>query len=197
MSNFKFRHLTDEFDGEAGDVPCVIDSFMSEDMRGSFIKDFNVDVFAKENLPTDLKEVFYTESHRNVLRGLHFQLPADGKGQQAKIVRCIHGKVWDVVVDLRPTSSTYRKSFGMELSGNKQLFVPKGFGHGYFVLEDSIVCYKADEVFSSGDSGIYFMDSGLQPIDWHIPAGVDPILSIKDAELMSFDEYDKLVKAHS
>ena len=100
-----------------------------------------------------------TISKRGVIRAIHFQLDR----QQAKLVRCISGHVYDVIVDLRPASPTFGQWRGFDLTGENQveLYVPEYFGHGYLVLEDSIVSYKCAEVFySDGDSGIMYNDKG-------------------------------------
>lgn len=168
----------------------LIQPFVSEDERGKFIKDYNVDVFENWGLEHPLKEVFYTVSHKGVIRAIHFQL---GK-QQAKLVRCIHGRIYDVIVDLRKDSPTYGQWEGFELTGEnaKCLYVPEYFGHGYLVLEDSVVSYKCNEVFfAEGDSGIKFDDSDIG-VKWPyelIGGKENLIISEKDKALCSFKEY--------
>ena len=99
---------------------------------------------------------------------MHFQRPPF---EQTKLVRCVSGKILDVAVDLRTNSKTYGKSFSIELSSenNKQLFVPKGFAHGFQVLsETAIVNYKVDNFYNSkSDSGIIWNDKDLS-IDWNL-----------------------------
>lgn len=192
---FEFYKLSSTFDESAGPVPATIYSLIATDDRGALIKDFNDELFAIHGIDFKCKEVFFTESHKGVIRANHFQLPLGGRDQQAKLVRCVKGEVYDVVTDLRPWSRTYGKSTGRLLTetNHMQFYVPKWFGHGYYVLEDSIVCYRADEVFTPGDSGIFYADPDLK-IDWHIPEGTEPILSEKDRNLMSFKEYDELVR---
>ncbi|MFQ8894789.1 MAG: dTDP-4-dehydrorhamnose 3,5-epimerase family protein [Dorea sp.] len=123
----------------------LITPFFASDNRGGLIKDYNVEVFNEQGIKHDLKEVFYTISKKGVIRAIHFQL---GK-QQAKLVRCVSGHVYDVIVDLRPDSLTYGQCRGFHLTGEnmKMLLVPEYFGHGYLVLEDSVVSYKCAEVF--------------------------------------------------
>lgn len=170
-----------------------ITPFYATDERGGFIKDYNVDTFKENGITHNLKEVFYTLSKRGVIRAIHFQL----NKQQAKLVRCISGHVYDVIVDLRPDSPTFGKWEGFDLTGeNKfELFVPEFFGHGYLVLEDSIVSYKCGEVFyGEGDSGIMFDDSDID-IKWPfelIGGKENLIISEKDMNLMSFQEYKDL-----
>lgn len=171
----------------------LITPFFASDERGGFIKDYNVDIFQENGINHDLKEIFYTISNRGVIRALHFQL---GK-QQAKLVRCVSGHVYDVITDLRPESETFGKSLGFHLTGDnrKALLVPEYFGHGYLVIEDSIVSYKCAEVFyGEGDSGIMYDDPDLN-INWPfdlIEGKEHLIISEKDKHLMSFKEYCKL-----
>ena len=83
----------------------LISPFIAYDERGAFIKDYNIDTFQNNHIQHELKEVFYTKSKKGVIRAIHFQL---GK-QQAKLVRCIHGHIYDIIVDLRPSSPTFGK----------------------------------------------------------------------------------------
>ena len=172
-----------------------ITPFYATDERGGFIKDYNIDTFKANGLDRELKEVFYTISKKGVIRALHFQL----EQQQAKLVRCITGKVYDVIVDLRPDSETYGQWLGFELSGDNRtaLYVPEYFGHGYLVLEDSVVSYKCGEVFyGAGDSGIMYDDPDIA-VQWpfELIGGKEKlIISEKDRRLMSFREYDQLEK---
>ena len=171
----------------------LVDPFVSEDERGAFIKDYNRDCFAENGIKHEIKEVFYTISHKGVIRAIHFQL---GR-QQAKLVRCIKGHVFDVIVDLRKDSSTYGKWFGFDLSESncREVYVPEFFGHGYLVLEESIVSYKCNEnFFPEGDSGIAFDDPDIG-IEWPyelIGGKENLIISSKDKTLMSFKEYTDL-----
>ena len=120
------------------------------------------------------------------MRGLHFQIPPHA---QAKLVRVLYGKVLDVVVDLRSQSKTYGESFSIELSAenNKQLYIPRGFAHGFLVLEDdTIFTYKCDNFYNkSSEKGILYNDVTIN-IDWNFP--VDQlILSSKDKNLPTFE----------
>ena len=173
----------------------LIKSFHATDNRGGFIKDYNVDTFRANGIDHDLKEVFYTVSKRGVIRALHFQLVK----QQAKLVRCISGHVYDVIADLRPDSPTYGQWRGFHLTGDNtlSLLVPQYFGHGYLVIQDSIVSYKCGEVFyGEGDSGIMYNDPDLA-IEWpfdEIGGEQNLIISEKDLHLMSFNDYSQLEK---
>ena len=168
----------------------LIRPFYADDERGGFVKDYNIDTFRANGIEHELKEVFYTISHKGVIRAIHFQL---GR-QQAKLVRCVKGKVYDVIVDLRKESETFGKWVGYELSeeNRNELYIPEFFGHGYLVLEESIVSYKCGEVFyAEGDSGIMYNDPDIA-VDWpfELIGGEEKlIISEKDRKLMSLEEY--------
>lgn len=170
-----------------------IQPFYATDERGGFVKDYNIDVFKANGIEHELKEVFYTISKKGVIRATHFQLVK----QQAKLVRCVSGHVYDVIVDLRPDSPTFGQWRGFDLTGENQveLYIPQYFGHGYLVLEDSVVSYKCGEVFyGEGDSGIRFNDPDIN-IQWPFEkiGGIENIIiSEKDENLMSFKEYNGL-----
>ena len=167
-----------------------IQPFYATDERGGFVKDYNIDMFKTNGIEHELKEVFYTISKRGVIRATHFQLVK----QQAKLVRCISGHVYDVIVDLRPESPTFGKWRGFDLTGENQveLYIPQFFGHGYLVIEDSIVSYKCGEVFyGEGDSGIMYNDHDIN-IQWPFEqiGGIENlIISEKDKKLMSLKDY--------
>ena len=159
----------------------IIEPQLFKDDRGFFYESYN-----KNNLDNVINIVFVqdneSKSNRGVIRGLHFQAPPF---EQTKLVRCISGNILDVAVDLRTSSKTYGKFFSIELSSenNKQLFVPKGFAHGFQVLsETAIVNYKVDNFYNpKSDSGIIWNDKDLS-IDWNLD--VKPILSDNDLKLI-------------
>ena len=126
-------------------------------------------------------------SHYGTIRGLHFQV---GENAQSKLLRVLQGSILDVVVDLRQDSPTYGEHISVELSdeNNHQLWVPKGFAHGFSVLsETALVCYKCDAYYNKdGDYGIHPLDETLN-IDWKIPKAVQ-VLSEKDSVLPKFKE---------
>ena len=161
----------------------IIQPQLFKDDRGFFYESYN-----KNNL--DINIVFVqdneSKSYKGVIRGLHFQAPPF---EQTKLVRCVSGNILDVAVDLRTNSKTYGKSFSIELSSenNKQLFVPKGFAHGFQVLSEiAIVNYKVDNYYNpDSDSGLIWNDKDLS-IDWNLD--LKPILSKKDLKLISFKE---------
>ena len=148
-------------------------------------------VLIKKNLKkkTGLKVNFVQDnqsiSQRGVIRGLHLQ---KGEFAQAKLTRVIKGRVLDVAVDLRKDSPTFGKHFSIELSGenNKQLFVPKGFAHGFSVLEDdTIFAYKCDYYYNKeSEGGVVYNDKELD-IDWMLNEE-EMILVEKDKELKRF-----------
>ena len=159
-------------------------------MRGLFTKDYSKAVFEQNGIQYDLAEVFYTTSHKGVIRAIHFQRVK----QQPKLVRCIHGHIHDVVVDLRKDSPTFRQWLSFELSGDRprEILVPAGCGHGYLVLEESIVSYKcAERFYAEYDDGIMWNDPDLA-IDWplELVGGLDRvILAEKDQNLQSFADF--------
>lgn len=171
-----------------------IQPFYATDERGGFVKDYNIDMFRANGIEHELREVFYTISKRGVIRATHFQLVK----QQAKLVRCISGHVYDVIVDLRLDSPTFGQWRGFDLTGENQveLYIPQFFGHGYLVIEDSIVSYKCAEVFyGEGDSGIMYNDSDIS-IKWpfeQIGGEENLIISDKDKNLMSLETYKQLM----
>lgn len=183
MQKWNFERL--ELEGAYKITP-----FFAEDNRGGFLKDYSREVFENNGIHHDLAEVFYTISKKGVIRAMHFQR----KKQQAKLVRCVSGKVFDVIIDLRKDSPTFMKWQGYYLTGENQveLLVPEGFGHGYLVLEDSVVSYKCGEKFyGEYDDGIRFDDPDMA-IDWpyeEIGGKENVILSSKDENLPSWREF--------
>ena len=159
------------------------------DDRGYFLESFNLKSFEKNIGNIKFIQDNESKSFRGVLRGLHFQKPPY---DQAKLVRCIEGSVMDVAVDLRKGSPTYGKHFSIELSSeNKtQLFIPRGFAHGFSVLSDSaIFAYKVDNIYAPKyDSGIRFDDKDLC-IDWGLKIS-EVQLSKKDINLLSFKDLE-------
>lgn len=163
----------------------IITTEQFKDDRGLFHESFNKKVlekFVEINFVQDNE----SKSKKGVIRGLHFQKPPHA---QVKLVRCVFGKILDIVVDLRKSSKTFGKFFSIELSSenNKQLLVPKGFAHGFQVLSnEAIVNYKVDEYYYPNlDSGIIWNDKDLS-IEWH--NNIEPIISQKDSKLVLFKD---------
>lgn len=164
----------------------VIEPTVFGDDRGSFFESFNKQrFFDLTGIHIDFVQDNQSLSQRGVLRGLHFQ---KGEFVQAKLVRVIKGKVLDIVVDIRKESETYGDVFSIELSGenNKQLFVPRGFAHGFSVLEDqTIFSYKCDNYYNKeSEGGIIYNDAELN-IDWKL-SSKEILLSEKDKVLPNF-----------
>jgi dTDP-4-dehydrorhamnose 3,5-epimerase len=165
----------------------IVEPKVFGDKRGNFFEIFNKKIFKdKTGLEIDFVQDNQSTSQRGVLRGLHMQ---KGIFSQAKFVRVIKGSVLDIVVDVRKDSSTYGEHFSIELSedNNKQLFVPRGFLHGFVTLEDqTIFSYKCDNYYKpESEVGVIFNDKDLN-INWKIPL-VDIMLSEKDANLPNFN----------
>ncbi len=159
------------------------------DHRGYFFESFQQIKFDEAIGKTKFVQDNESKSGLGVLRGLHFQKPPFS---QAKLVRVITGRILDVVVDLRKGSPTFKQSYCIELNDiNKlQLFIPRGFAHGFVVLsEEAIFSYKVDNLYAPDyDAGIRFDDPDLQ-IDWQLPAELLK-LSEKDRELPLLSEID-------
>lgn len=165
----------------------LIDPFIAYDERGSFIKDYSKEVFEENGIHHDLKEVFYTLSHKGVIRAIHFQR----EKQQAKLVRCVKGHIFDIICDLRKNSPTFGKWIGFELSdkNNQEVLVPEGCGHGYLVIEPSIVSYKcAEKFYGEYDDGIMWNDKTIN-IKWPLDKVGEIILSEKDRNLQKFESF--------
>lgn len=179
----KFQFIKLELDGA-----YEINPFVVYDKRGNFIKDYSKEIFFNNGICHELKEVFYTTSFKGVIRAIHFQKHY----QQPKLVRCIKGKIYDVIVDLRKNSLTFKKWIGIELSeqNKKEIYIPAGFGHGYLVLEDAVVSYKCSEKFyGEYDSGIKWDDETLD-IKWPLDlVNKKIVLSDKDEKLQSFEQF--------
>jgi len=164
------------------------------DERGYFIKDYSKEVFEANGIHHDLKEVFYAQSRKEVIRAIHFQRV----NEQAKLVRCVSGKIYDVIVDLRKNSPTFGQWRGFYLSeiNKDELYVPEHFGHGYLIIEPSIVSYKcAEKFYGEYDDGIMWNDPDIG-IKWPVElVNNKVILSKKDKALQSFIKYcEKLTK---
>ncbi len=159
------------------------------DKRGSFFEVYNHKKFIEATgLEIDFVQDNQSSSQYGSLRGLHLQV---GDYAQAKLVRVVKGKVYDVAVDLRKDSPSFKKIYGAILSeeNNKQLFVPRGFAHGFVSLSEEVVfAYKCDNYYhKASERGIIYNDQDLN-IDWKIPRE-DIILSEKDGELPTLKQF--------
>ncbi len=179
--------LATEFEGL-----WVIEPTIFGDERGYFFESFNQHKFEKE---TGLAAHFVQDNESlsafGVLRGLHSQL---GEYAQAKLVRVLSGKILDVVVDMRPGSATFGRSFSLILSeeNKQQLYIPRGFVHGFVVLSQSAkFSYKCDNFYSpKHELGIIYNDPDLA-IDWQLPED-QLVISEKDKNLPTFQAVERL-----
>lgn len=157
------------------------------DSRGFFFESYNHTEFKNHKLNVEFLQDNQSVSHKNTIRGLHFQNPPF---EQGKLVRVITGMALDVVVDIRKKSPTYGKHYSIILKGNdnKMLWIPPGFAHGFATLEDNTVFfYKCTAMYNKeSESGIKYDDPQLG-INWGIE---NPVLSGKDLELKNFSEAD-------
>lgn len=162
-----------------------------EDHRGKFVKTFHQDIFRNSGLETEFHEEYYSVSHQNVLRGLHFQRPPR---DHVKLVYSLVGEVMDAVVDLRLGSPTYGQFALFNLSEAKanMVYIPPGLAHGFYVLsETAILMYKTSTVYAPDhDAGILWNSAG---IPWSDP---NPILSKRDREWSSLTEFKSPFRYH-
>lgn len=166
----------------------IIEPTVFEDERGYFYEKFNEKKFEElTGMNGHFVQDNISKSSYGVLRGVHLQ---KGEYAQAKLVSCLEGRVFDVAVDLREDSPTFGKWFGVELTPeNKlQLYVPRGFGHGFSVLsETAIFAYKCDNFYNKESEGsVIWNDSDIN-IDWRLPENA-VLLSEKDSKLPPFSE---------
>lgn len=184
--------MIQKFEFKEAEIKGLIEvtPFNADDIRGCFTKDYSKEVFEANGIKHDLMEVFYTTSYKGVIRALHFQR----EKQQPKLVRCIHGHIYDVVVDLRKDSSTFKKWLGFDLTGenHNEILVPAGCAHGYLVLEESIVSYKcAEKFYGEYDDGIMWNDTDIN-VKWPLEqiGGEDRmIIADKDKNLQTFQQF--------
>jgi dTDP-4-dehydrorhamnose 3,5-epimerase len=167
----------------------IIEPTVFDDTRGYFLESYNQNKFEEVVGKVLFVQDNESKSTRGVLRGLHFQKPPF---DQAKLVRCIDGTVLDVAVDIRKGSKTYGQHIAVELSGEnkKQLFVPRGFAHGFVVLSESATfAYKVDNTYAPDhDAGIRWNDKELN-IQWDMEDS-KVLVSEKDAELPFLSEFE-------
>ena len=160
---------------EISDV-ILVKPELIEDHRGFFMESYHIEKFTIGGIKSKFVQDNHAKSVQNTLRGLHFQV----NFPQAKLLRCLKGKVFDVAVDIRKYSSTYGKWVGEILSDeNKhQLFIPVGFAHGYYVMSETAeIAYKCSEIYHPEDAlGLRWNDPDIA-IEW---PGNSPVLSEKD-----------------
>jgi dTDP-4-dehydrorhamnose 3,5-epimerase len=161
----------------------LIENFEFHDDRGGFVKSFSDELFRSSGINFVAKEIYYSLSRRNVIRGMHFQLPPK---EHAKLIYVTSGSIVDVILDLRTNSSTFGKCNSFTLSaGKNSLFIPEGCAHGFKSLEDnSCVVYNQTSCYSrEHDAGILWNSFGFA---WDVK---DPILSERDKGFTSFTKF--------
>lgn len=154
----------------------VIEPSVFDDSRGFFMETFHIDKFAEVGLPTEFLQDSHSHSKIGVLRGLHYQAPKE----QGKLVRVAAGAIYDVVVDIRRGSPTFAAWVGIELSAanNLQLWIPKGFAHGFCVLSEAAdVIYKMDKTYAAEESRVILWNDADIGIEWPIET---PLVSTAD-----------------
>lgn len=148
----------------------IFDPAVFSDSRGYFVETFNENTFKNAGIEVRFVQDNESKSQYGVVRGLHYQ---QNPHAQAKLVRVISGEVLDVVVDIRKGSPTYGKSYEIILSGEnkRQLFIPRGFAHGFSVLKnDTVFSYKCDNFYNKESEGGILLSDPALAIDWRIPA---------------------------
>jgi dTDP-4-dehydrorhamnose 3,5-epimerase len=173
-------------DVSAGKIAGVklIRPTVQRDRRGTFVKTMHAEIFSKHAIPMQYVEQYYSVSEKNVLRGLHFQTPPH---DQYKLVTCIEGEAFDVIVDLRKSSPTYRQHESFELNGadGDSVFVPVGCAHGFYVRSaTATLFYNVSTLHApSHDTGIRWDSIG---VSWPT---AKPVVSDRDARLVAFANF--------
>ena len=163
----------------------IINNFNASDERGLFVKTFNKTTFQKNNLDFNIRESYYSVSKKNVIRGMHFQLPPN---DHHKLVFVPKGKIVDVVVDLRRHSKTYKKTFSTVLSAEnkKAILIPKGFAHGFkSMIDNTITMYNVSSTYDKAtDSGILYNSINF---GWDVK---NPIVSERDLSFKTVSNFE-------
>jgi dTDP-4-dehydrorhamnose 3,5-epimerase len=167
----------------------VIEPRVFSDARGYFLETYNAKTFAEAGITEPFVQDNHSHSKRGVLRGLHYQL----KHAQGKLIRVLRGEIFDVVVDIRPASSTYGKWSGFTLLATEQkmIWIPKGFAHGFYTLSETAdIAYKVTTFYAPQHERTLSWNDPDVAIRW--PLQGEPILSEKDKGGHSFRELNKL-----
>ena len=163
----------------------ILETGVFKDSRGKFTKIFNNDFFKENDLDIQIKESYYSTSHKGVIRGMHFQAPPQ---DHLKLVHVTSGKIVDVVLDIRKNSSTYGKTFDVELSAKnaKTLIIPKGLAHGFKSLEDNtnVIYMQTSGYAPECDMVIRFDSFGY---DWGL---TETKISERDLSFERFETFD-------
>lgn len=184
--------MVKEFEFQETEIPGLVKicPFYADDIRGSLTKSFSEEIFRSHGREYTLSEELIMRNRAGVIRGLHFQRVK----QPLKLVQCLTGQVWEVVVDLRRESPAFKKwlSFDLKSDENVELLIPGGCAAGYLALEASaVICKCSEKFYPEYDSGIRWNDAELD-IAWPLEAvgGMEKIiLSEKDQNLQSFREF--------
>ena len=173
----------------------IFEPTIFDDSRGYFYESYNKKKLSELKVNVDFIQDNQSQSKKGTIRGIHFQT---GIFAQSKLVRATQGEILDVAVDLRPDSETFCEYFSVILTAenHRQLFIPKGFGHGFSVLSDTAVLnYKCDNFYDrESEDGIHPFDSSLK-IDWKVEQD-KAIFSEKDASLGTFNEFKDKYPRH-
>lgn len=164
----------------------IVEQDVHKDIRGAFVKMFQSSFFCEHGLETGFAEQYYTRSHEDVIRGMHFQVPPK---DHAKLVTVIQGTIMDVIMDIRRDSPTYGKCAAFELSreNRRSIYIPRGFAHGFCTLSDIAIAYYmvTSEYSPECDCGIRFDSINFK---WPIPAR-DAIVSDRDRGFECFSNF--------
>lgn len=155
------------------------------DERGFFLETYRKSWLADMGIHDDFVQHNHSSSALHVLRGLHYQTSRP----QAKLIRVVAGRIWDVVVDIRKDSADFGRWFGVELSGSnrRMLYVPQGFAHGFLALEEATeILYLCSDYYAPDSEAGIRWDCPALAVDWPLPQGRSPILSAKDRALPCF-----------
>lgn len=165
----------------------LIETKLFKDNRGAFLKIFNEKIFKENGINFEVKESYYSISNKDVIRGMHFQLPPY---HHDKLVIVISGKIQDVVLDLRSNSKTYKKYITVELSAENgmALFIPKGCAHGFrSLMDNTIMMYNVSTIYNfDADSGLKWDSFG---VNWGI---INPIISDRDNSFKDLEEIENI-----
>ena len=175
MTSFNTTEIKDVF---------VIDNFHSEDIRGTFVKTYSSEKLATTGFDGIFRESYYSRSLKNVIRGMHFQIPPH---DHEKLVYVTEGTIMDVVLDLRRNSNTFGRSVSVKLTEfGRSVFIPKGCAHGFLTLSDTAtVVYMVSSVYNqSSDSGVLWNSFGF---DWQV---ISPVLSERDKAFQAFTHFE-------
>lgn len=164
----------------------IIESFYASDDRGSFTKTYHSEFFSKNGLCNDFKESYYSISKKDVIRGMHFQLPPH---DHEKLLYVAKGEVTDVILDLRKSSKSFGKAISIVLNdrNHRSVYIPKGLAHGFKSMEaNTIMIYNVSTVYNNeADFGVRFDSIDF---NWTIS---EPIISERDKSLITFEEFKK------